>query len=119
MVESQWRTVRQQYLDELIDAIDKACGLTDAQLRRLRVASKGAVEYSFEDERVQAENRRGRVRIGWETQDAGVAAKHSIWIKTLERMLTDEQLKRVKLLEKQQLARWNQRFAAAAHTMVP
>ena len=88
------RQQQKQYLTELIEAIVENIGLTELQLRRLRVASKGAVEYTWQ--------------LGWR---ADVAARHPIWTKTLERMLTAEQLKQVKSLEKQQRARWKQRDA--------
>jgi len=118
------RAARQQYLDELRGSIQSACDLSEAQVQRLRVASKGAVEYSLAEEASGNEQRVAQQRIVWKLEvgesgkpqwvsglDAAVAADHRIWTRTIERTLTREQLERAKKLAKQQLDRWTERFA--------
>ncbi len=120
----QRRSTRQQFLDELILSIRAACDLTEAEIRRLQVASKGAVEYSFTDAAHNQQIERGRrgevawKRLGFRAHaarlinslDAAAAARHPIWTRTLQRTLTSKQLQRAGELEKRQLEKWTQRF---------
>lgn len=112
------RQTRQKYLSELIDAMHTPCGLTKAQLSRLRVASKGAVEYSLkktpkENAPVQLDDlvvlwEDNIVRHGQQSQE-WAAADEPIWVKTLERMLTPAQLAAAKFLESEQRARFRKK----------
>ena len=116
--EATRRKTRQQYLNELIDSIHKTCNLNEWELRRLQVASKGAVEYSFGEERQQRRQRQQMQVIKWglvaepggvNAIDASAAARHAIWTTTIERMLSGERLQAAKSLAEQQLAEYQQR----------
>ena len=115
--EGKRREARQQYLDKLIDSMKESCDLTERELRRLQVASKGAVEYSFESERDDKTRRRTR-ELEWglvvqlnepNAHDVSAAARHPIWTTTLDRLLQGERLRVAKSLAQKQLAELQQR----------
>ncbi len=122
-VQEQRRTARQKYLDELIRAIQATCDLSERQVKRLQVASKGAVEYSFSNEFNGLSRRPAAREIIWRLEvhqgeprwgsnlDAAVAASHPIWTKTLGRTLTREQLDAAKAVAEEQRSSWSQREA--------
>ena len=96
---NQQQTARLNYLMEIINDMRKICGLSNAQLRKLTVAAKGAVHYSLEGIHAQAEQidqldlaklQAGQVHIQSSTNPASVADQ-PIWVKTLDKLLTAEQ----------------------------
>ena len=95
---------RKQYLARLIDRIDESLGLTDKQRRRLVVASKGAVEYLMAEARQQPGRWRNLGARLLNGQEAAVAANHPIWRKTLEKMFSDAERRKITRLEQEQLA---------------
>ena len=117
------RLARQEYLDDLLRSMQSKCELTDRQFRRLQIASKGAVEYSFSDERRENNRRVAAREIGWRpvarqgqrqwvnSQDATAAARHPIWTQTLAKTLTTEQLEKAKTLAVEHRKKWSRQFA--------
>lgn len=116
----QLRQQRQQYLDELVVVIHAKCKLTDEQIRRLSIAAKGAVQHTTEAEQMATnvltprpvKQLGARKFVGMRVvrtssvEPVVAPAAHPLWIKTLQRQLTAEQVARVKVLETQQKKQW-------------
>lgn len=88
-----------------IDDLRRTCDLTEQQIARLKVASKGAIEKSLEKWVKEIEDNGWIDMVGqmepevadqWlasvgENLSHKTAAKHEIWLKTVESVLTEEQ----------------------------
>ncbi|MFT5466202.1 MAG: hypothetical protein ACI8UO_001300 [Verrucomicrobiales bacterium] len=88
-----------------IDDLDRSCDLDEKQIERLKVASKGAIERSLEVWVQEIEDNGWIDMVGqmepevadqWlasvgENLSQKTAAKHELWLKTVESVLTDEQ----------------------------
>jgi hypothetical protein len=96
------RTMRQAHLAMTIDQMRRVAELSDAQVAKLQIAAKGAVDHSLQDLREQLDRyyesrikaAAGGVRVAVTMnarRGANVAADEEIWTKTLGKVLSQEQ----------------------------
>ncbi|MEM7011006.1 MAG: hypothetical protein AAF585_05930, partial [Verrucomicrobiota bacterium] len=88
-----------------IDDLNRTCDLSEAQIARLQVASKGAIERSLEKWVQEIEDNGWLDMVGQMDPDVAdqwlanvgenlshkSAARHELWLKTIESVLTNEQ----------------------------
>ena len=111
------RAARQALLTMTIDQMHRVANLSDAQVARLQIAAKGAVDHSLQDLREQLEHYyEARIKAAsggvpaattvrmTAKHGANVAAEEEIWINTVAKVLSAEQQERYETALQQQAA---------------
>ena len=93
--------------DRRIEELDEICQLTPVQLKKLKVASKGAIAKSSEKQNSGNSEIRNRLNVGFLLEINGLQGRtdpfqQPIWKNTVQKILSEDQRKLLEEHERQQ-----------------